>query len=49
MPLSMNNVDASVNANFIFGLIYQMQHGFQPGTELRAMMRDVTDFLIYTI
>jgi len=49
MPLDMNNVDASVNANFLFGLVYQMQHGYNPETELRAMMRDVADFLVYTI
>ena len=30
MPFDLNNVDASVNANFLFGLIFQMNIAFQP-------------------
>jgi hypothetical protein len=27
MPFYLNNVDASVNANFLFGLLYQIKSG----------------------
>lgn len=30
MPFDVNNVDASVNANFLFGLVLQMQGGYKP-------------------
>jgi hypothetical protein len=49
MPFDVNNVDASVNANFLFGLILQMQGGYQPKPYLRTMARDIADFLVYAI
>lgn len=49
MPFDLNNVDASVNANFLFGLIFQMRNGYKPEVETRVMIRDVTDLLVYTI
>lgn len=49
MPFDLNNVDASVNANFLFGLIFQMQCGYEPSTEIRGVMRDITDLLVYVI
>ncbi len=49
MPFDLNNVDASVNANFLFGLVFQMRSGYEPGSEVRAMMRDIADLLVYTV
>lgn len=49
MPFDLNNVDASVNANFLFGLLFQIKGGFEAGSELRQMMRDIADLLAYVI
>jgi hypothetical protein len=49
MPFDLNNVDASVNANFLFGLIFQMRSGYKPEAETRNMIRDVADLLVYAI
>jgi hypothetical protein len=49
MPFDLNNVDASVNANFLFALIFQMKSGFQPSGELRHVIRDITDLLVYVV
>lgn len=50
MPFYVNNVDASVNSNFLFGLLYQIKSKtviLNP--ELRQMMRDISDLLVYVI
>jgi hypothetical protein len=49
IPLDANNVDASVSANFLFGLIFQIKGGYKPSAEIREMMRDVADLLVYTM
>lgn len=49
MPSGSNNVDANVNANFLLGLIFQIKSGYKPSAELREVMRDVTDLLVYTM
>lgn len=52
MPFSANNVDASVCANFIFGLSYQILAGemaVEKGSELEQMMLDTVDLLEHTI
>ena len=46
IPLNMNNVDASVNANFLFGLLYQVKsQTITLNSEQRQMIRDVADYL----
>lgn len=49
LPADSNDIDAGVNANFLFGLIYQIKGGYKPSAELREMMRDVADLLVYTM
>ena len=50
MPFSVNNIDASVNINFLFGLLYQIdQNEVIPSKEVRQMVRDVADMLVYVI
>lgn len=50
MPFNSNNVDASVCANFLFGLAYQVISGeIQPDAELTQMMVDTADLLVFTI
>ena len=46
----MNNVDASVNANFLFGLLYQVKSKTVTlNEEQRHMIKDVADYLAYAI
>jgi hypothetical protein len=48
MPFNVNNIDASVNINFLFGLLYQIEQGeVVPSAELRQMARDVADMLVH--
>lgn len=50
MPFYLNNVDASVNANFLFGLLYQIKSkSIVLNDQLRQMIRDVSDLLVYAI
>lgn len=50
MPFRTNNVDASVCANFLFGLCYQLLAGeVQLNDELRQMMLDTTELLEFTV
>lgn len=50
MPFSVNNIDASVSINFLFGLLYQMDQGEAiPSGEKRQMVRDVADMLVHVI
>lgn len=50
MPFYVNNVDASVNSNFLFGLLYQIKSKTVVlNQELRQMMRDISDLLVYVI
>lgn len=50
MPFKTNNVDASVCANFLFGLAYQLISGeVQLTNELKQMMLDTTELLEYTV
>lgn len=51
MPFSVNNVDATVNANFLFGLIYQILSGEieLKDDELKQMMFNSVEFLQFTI
>ena len=50
MPFKSNNVDASVCANFLFGLAHQVIAGeVQLTDELKQMMLDTTDLIQFTI
>lgn len=49
LPLGANSLDACVSANFLFGLIYQLNYEYEPSLELRQMIRDTTDFLVYCV
>ena len=50
IPINANNVDASVNANFLFGLLSQVKsRSIILNSEQRQMMRDITDLLVYVI
>ena len=50
MPLNVNNVDASVCANFLFGLIFQInQKEVEVNDELAKMMVHISIFLEYTL
>lgn len=50
MPFYVNNVDASVNSNFLFGLLYQIKSkSVVLDSELRQMMRDISDLLVYVV
>ena len=50
MPFRTNNVDASVSANFLFGLCYQVIQGEVHLTdELTQMMKDTSNLIEYTI
>lgn len=46
----MNNIDASVNANFLFGLIYQVKsNNVHLNGELKQMIKDITDMLVFVV
>lgn len=32
MPYDVNNIDACVSANFLFGIVYQMKFGYKPAS-----------------
>ena len=50
MPFQVNNVDSSVAANFLFGLLYQVFQGeVKPNEELVKMMSDIVDLLVYIV
>lgn len=50
MPFYSNNVDASVSANFVFGLCYQILYGEVLLTkQLKQMLVDTIDLIEFTI
>ena len=52
MPFNVNNVDASVCANVLFGLTFQIltaQITIEELPELSDMITDITDFLVYVV
>ena len=50
MPFKVNNVDATVAANFLFGLCYQLiMKEVVLNPDLEQMMLDTTDLLVFTV
>jgi hypothetical protein len=52
IPGNVNNVDATVCTNVLFGLSYQLIMGeirIEDLPELDKMIRDTTDFLVFAV
>jgi hypothetical protein len=52
IPGNVNNVDATVCANVLFGLSYQLlldEIKLEDLPELEQMIQDITDFLVFTV
>ncbi len=52
IPFNVNNVDATVCTNFLFGLSYQLlmdEIKISDLPELDQVIRDTTDFLVFTV